>query len=217
MKKATKIIGIVVGIIFGIAALLVAAAAVEISFTYKDALPQLIGPAEEAQQVVKDVMQALDDQDYATASANMVGNPDLGMDAEPEDEVGKLFWSAYLDSFTYEIIGECYVTEDGLAQQVKITTMDLDAATEPLREKSQALLEERVAAAENPDEIYDEKGDYREDFVMAVLYDTALEVLEGEQPTKSAELILNMKYRDGRWQVIFDDALLKALIGGISG
>jgi hypothetical protein len=52
---------------------------------------------------------------------------------------------------------------------------------------------------------------------MAVLYDTALEVLEGDQPTKATELILNMKYRDGRWQVIFDDALLKALIGGISG
>ena len=217
MKKATRIIGLVVGILFGIAAILVAAVTVKISFDNMNALPQLIGPAEEAQQVVEKVMQALDDRDYAQAAANMVGTPDLGMDSEPEDAVGKLFWQAYLDSFSYEIIGECYVTKDGLAQQVKITTMDLNAATEPLREKSQQMLEERVAAAENPDEIYDDKGDYREDFVMEVLLDTAKEVLEGEQPTKSAELILNLKFRSGRWQVVFDDALLKALIGGISG
>ena len=52
---------------------------------------------------------------------------------------------------------------------------------------------------------------------MDVLYDTASEVLKGEQPTKTTELILNMKYRNGRWQVIFDDAFLKALIGGITG
>ena len=217
MKKATKVIALTVGIIFGIAALLVAAATVYIGFTNRDALPQLIGPAEEARNVVVELMEALDRQDYEAASNLMVGKPDLGMDQEPEDEVGKLFWNAYLDSFTFEIIGDCYVTKDGLAQQVKITTMNLDVATEPLREKSQEMLEERVAEAANPDDVYDEKGEYREDFVMDVLYDTASEVLKGEQPTKTTELILNMKYRNGRWQVIFDDAFLKALIGGITG
>lgn len=215
--KASKIIALIFGILFGIASILVATFTVAISFENMDALPQLIGPAEEAQGVVKDVMEALDGRRYTEAASYMVGVPDLGMDEEPEDEVGKLFWNAYLESFTYEIVGDCYVTEDGLAQQVKITTMDLDQATAPLREKSQALLEQRVKDAENTSDIYDENGEYREDFVMAVLHDTAVSVLEQEQATKTAELILNLKYRDGRWQVVFDDAFLKALIGGISG
>ncbi len=215
--KVSKIIALIVGILFGIASLLTAAFTVKLSFENKDALPQLIGPAEDARNVVEQIMVALDQQDYQTVSSLMVGNPDLGMDQEPADEVGKLFWTAYVQSFRYEMVGECYVTKDGLAQMVRISYMDLNEATEPLREASRTLLQERVANAKDASEVYNEAGEYREDVVMEVLQEAAEQVLQREFSQKTTELTVNLEFRDGRWQAIFDDAMLKALMGGITG
>ena len=105
--------------------------------------------------------------------------------------------------------------EQGLAQDVSISCMDVTSVTVNLKERSQTLLEQRVAEAVDVSEIYDENNDYREDFVMAVLRDAVEDALEEDARMMTMELTVNLSYQDGKWWVVADEALLDAISGGI--
>jgi hypothetical protein len=64
-------------------------------------------------------------------------------------------------------------------------------------------------------EIYDENNEYREDFVMNVLYDATVAVLEENAKKQTCEVTVNLSYQDGNWWVVADEALLDAISGGI--
>jgi hypothetical protein len=161
------------------------------------------------------LMNSICDGNYAEASQSIYGTPDLGVDREASDEVGILIWDAFESSISYELVGECYTTEQGLAQKVSITCLDVTSITDHLRDRSQALLEQRVSEAANVNEIYDENNEYREDFVMNVLYDATVAVLEENAKKQTCEVTVNLSYQDGNWWVVADEALLDAISGGI--
>lgn len=205
----------VLSVIFAIIGIAAAAAAVYLGMSNKDADPVLIAPPEEAEHQVVGLMNAVCDGDFTAASTYLQGQPNLGVDREATDEVGVLIWDAFCDSMSYELVGECYATEDGLAQNVTLTCMDVTSVTAVLKERSQALLEQRVEEAENLDEVYDEELQYREDFVMDVLYDAAVAALEEDATTMTTELTLNLSYQNEQWWIAADRALLDAISGGI--
>ena len=202
-------------LIFAMIGIATAAAAVYLALSNKTADPKLLLPPEEAEQQVVGLMDAVCRGDYTSASTYLQGQPGLGVDREATDEVGILIWEAFCDSMEYELVGECHATADGLSQNVKITCMDVTSVTAVLKDRSQALLEQRVDEAENLDEVYDDQLQYREDFVMDVLYDAAVAALEEDATTITTELTLNMTYQDGQWWIIADKLLLDAISGGI--
>ena len=202
-------------LVFAIVGIAAAVAAVSLSLSYKNANPMLLVPPEEAQHQVTGLMDAVCAGDYSTASTYLQGQPNLGVDREPTDAVGVLIWEAFCDSMRYELVGECYATEDGLAQNVVFSCIDITSVTETLKDRSQDLLEQRVEEAEDLDEVYDEDLQYREDFVMDVLYDAAVAALKEDAQTITAELTVNMAYQNGQWWIIGDKALLDAISGGI--
>lgn len=202
-------------VIFAMIGIATAAAAVNLALSNKAADPKLLLPPEEAEQQVVGLMDAVCQGDYTSASTYLLGQPNLGVDREATDEVGVLIWDAFCDSMEYELMGECHATADGLAQSVRITCMDVTSVTAVLKDRSQALLEQRVEEAENLDEVYDENLQYREDFVMNVLYDAAVAALEEDATTITTELTLNMSYQDGQWWIVVDKLLLDAISGGI--
>lgn len=202
-------------LVFAIVGIAAAVAAVSLSLSYKNANPMLLVPPEEAQQQVTGLMEAVCGGDYATASTYLQGQPNLGVDREPTDAVGVLIWEALCDSMQYELVGECYATEDGLAQNVVFSCIDVTSVTATLKDRSQTLLEQRVEEAEDLEEVYDEDLQYREDFVMDVLYDAATAVLKEDAQTITAELTVNMAFQNGQWWIIADKALLDAISGGV--
>lgn len=203
--------------IFGLLGILLLAATVCLSFYALDASPALLAAPEDALNQSEAMMEAVARGDFADAASRMQGQPDLGADREPADEVGKMIWAAFLDSIRYEFTGECYATDSGVARDVTVETLDISGVTASLRQRSQTLLNQRVAAAEDVEQIYDENGDYREDFVMEVLHDAARQALAEDGVTVSREMTLNLVYRQGQWWVVPDGALLAAISGGIAG
>lgn len=201
--------------VFAAIGLVTAALAVYIGMNFTDRAPTLLTPPTVARSKVVAMMDAVSDGNYAEAGKNILGNPDLGVDREPADRVGTLIWDAFQESISFELVGECYTTEDGLAQNVTFTSLDIESVTVNLKERSQALLEKRVDEAEDTSEIYDENNDYREDFVMDVLYDAAVQALEEDAVVKTVELTIKLSYADGGWWVVADTALLDAISGGI--
>lgn len=202
-------------LILAIVGLAAAAAGVYLGMTNIAANPVLLAPPEEAEQQVVGLMEAVCHGDYATASTYLQGQPGLGVDREASDEVGVLIWNALCDSMSYELVGECYATEEGLAQNVTMTCLDITSVTAVLKERSQALLEQRVEEAEDLEDVYDEDLQYREDFVMDVLYDAATAALAEDATYVTTELTLNLSYQGEKWWIIGDKALLDAISGGI--
>lgn len=205
----------VISAVFAVVAICAAALGVYLSLNYRNADPVLLSPPDEAESRVLEFMDAVCEGNYDKASQCMSGTPDLGLSREPADDVGKLLWDAYTGSLSYSVMGACYATDDGLAQQVSITGLDIESVTSVLKERSQALLEQRVQEAENADEVYDENNDYREDFVMQVLYDAAAQALKSDAEEKTVEFTVNLVYQNEQWMVLADNDLLDAISGGI--
>ena len=195
--------------------LIAAAAAIFLSMHFVDAKPMLLTPPDVARGKVIMLMNAVAEGNYEEASQAIYGTPDLGVDREAGDDVGVMIWDAFEGSVTYELKGDCYTTDQGLAQDLSVTCLDVTSVTANLKERSQKLLEHRVATAEDMSEVYDDNNDYREDFVMQVLYDATVQALNQDAKTVTSDVTINMIYENGQWWIVSDPALLSAITGGV--
>ena len=125
-----------------------------------------------------------------------------------------MLWEAFLDSTEYELTGDCYTTDVGVAQNVSFTYLDTASVTANLRDRAQTLLNQRVEEAEDVSEIYDENNDYKEQIVMEALQEAVQAALQEDAKTVTVTLTVNLKHQNGQWWVVVDNALLDAFSGG---
>lgn len=201
--------------LFGVIGICAAAAGIFLSLTFKHASPILVEQPQAARAQAAQLLDAVCEEDMGKASGLLYGTPSLGANRDPADAVGNALWDAFIDSMTYEIKSDCYATDSGVALDVTITALDFNSVTETLRTRSQVKLEARVAAAENAEDVYDENGDYREDFVMQVLYDSALDALAQDARLVSKDVTMSLVFDDGQWWIVPESSLLEAISGGI--
>lgn len=202
--------------LFGIVGAVLLAGTAYLSITSLDAPTELVTPPPAALECCETMMEAIGRGDFAAAGDMMYGTPDLGADREASDEVGIMIWDAFLASISYEFIGDCYATESGIARDVAIETLDISSVTEGLKERAQTLLAQRVAEAEDIEQIYNENGEYREDFVMECLYDAATAAMQEDAENVRRELTLNLVYSNEQWWVMPEQTLISAISGGIA-
>lgn len=214
-KSCRSLPSMILSALFTLTGIGLVAAVIFVCVSYANAKPILLSPPDAAGANVAAMMDAACSGDFDQASQYMIGTPDLGADREAQDAVGALIWAAYLNSMEYELLDNCYATDNGLAQNIRFTCLDISSVTAVLRDRSQTLLEQRVQEAEDVSEIYDENNEYREDFVMEVLYDAARKALAEDAGTVTVELTVNLRYQDGQWLIAADTALMDALFGDI--
>lgn len=202
-------------VLFGLLGLFAAGAGIFLALTNRDAGPVLVEQPQAARDRVQTMLDALCEGDWNTVSSSLYGTPDLGLDRDAADPVGQLFRQAVEDSYTYELAEDFHATDSGVSLNVVITALDLDCVTVNLRDRAQAKLEQRIREADDPDEVYDENNEFREEFVMGALYDAALEALEQDAQTISWEITLNLIYQNDRWWIMPEQTLLEAISGGI--
>lgn len=205
----------ILAVFFALLTIAAGCAGIYLAVSNLDAEPILLEAPEAARSQALAMMDSLCAGEYAEVSRVLYGQPELGMDREAADPVGLLFHEAYEASMAYELTRDCYATNSGVALDVKVTALDIDSLTAALRQKSQQLLEQRVAAATDTSEVYDENNEYREDVVMEVLYDAAEQVLAGEKPAVSWDVTLECVYENGQWWIVPEDTLLEVIGCGI--
>lgn len=214
MKKSLGYILILIG-------LGLAVATVAVAFANLQADPDLLGEDTVAQERIVTMMDAFCAGDYATAQSVLQGETDLGVDRQPADRVGQIIWEAFQSSMTYELVGERYATNSGIAQDIVITTMDVDAVIDYVEANAKTVLEQRVnehlGSQSGLDEIYDEENQYRDEFVMSVVQDVTRAAVENNTATVQTKLTLNLVWEDDQWWVVPNEALLDAVSGGILG
>lgn len=203
--------------IFGVLSVFLAAAVVFLTVSFLNAQPILVEAPEEAGSCVEELMDAACGGDYEKVSACLMGKPDLGLSTQPEGEAGKLIWQAYQESLSWQLEGDCYATDSGLAQKVVFTGLEIPSVTANLGQRAQELLAARVEESRDLTQIYDEKNEYREDFVMEVLTQAVEDAIREDGVVSRQELVLNLVYSQGQWRIQPEQKLLNVLSGGIAG
>ena len=168
-----------------------------------------------AREQALDMMDALCRGDYSAIASVLYGQPELGMDRAPADDVGALILNAYQESLDYGMERDCYVTDQGVALDITVTYLDVSSVTKNLRQRTRTLMEARVAAAEDPSLVYAAGGEYQEAFVMEALYDAAAQALEEDAATVKAKLTLECVFENGHWWIVPADGLMKVIGCGI--
>lgn len=201
--------------LFGLIGICAAVSALWLSAYGMGAAPAIIETPESALEQVEAMMDSFCRGDYAAAGDYLYGTPDLGADREAADAVGSLIWEAFQESMTYELAGECYATNDGLAQNIRVTTLDISGVTAYLEAHARENIETRAREAEDYDTVFDENDEYRTEFIQEVLRETTLQALEETAAQVTTEVTLNLVWSEGKWWVVSNEALLKAVSGGV--
>ena len=215
VAKMHPVVAALLAGLFGLVGLCAAVAVIHLGVHFTETKPILLAPPNSAMEQLTDMLDAVCDSDYAEASQYILGTPDLGADVSTQDALGQILWETFVQSMDYQLEGDCYTTDDGLAQDITFTYMDITSITATLRERSQAMLEQRVAEAEDITQVYNENNEYREDVVMEILFAATEAALAEDARTVTVPLTINLKFRDGKWWVVADTALLDAISGGI--
>lgn len=171
----------------------------------------------EATACTQQLMNALADGDYPAAEQLIYGDSKLGDPREASTELGKQVWIAFADSISYEFAGGCYTSSKGLSRDVTITTMDLSSFFDPMYGQAKSILDEKEKAAKEAENVGLVFHDGKVlDSVMEEIVDTVVTgALTGEAKTVTTTVTLELVNKDGRWQVMPNEALLKAISGGL--
>jgi len=157
--------------------------------------------------------QALNDGDLASAAEMIYGQPDLGVGTVPADPETAIIWDAFLESISFEFAGKCYATESGLARRGTISVLDVSGVTQKLPEHTQALVNQRIAEAEDLADIYDDQNQFRQELVTEILGQALRQTLAENAEMITREVTLQLINRDGNWWIVPDQALLNAISG----
>ena len=195
-------------------AVVLAVSALLICLTQRNAAPKLFGKAEGAEKCARAMMDCISRGDYAGASAYLYGTPSLGIGDQRETPAAECVWDAFVSSMECRSRGSCYATDAGVAMDFTVSGLDIPSLTQELKQRSAAVLEARVEAAENMSQVYDSNQQYREDFIQSVLEEAAREAVAAVSPVENA-VTVQLVYEGNQWWVVPDSALMTAISGGI--
>lgn len=179
-----------------------------------DAEPKLKELPEGAVACAQELQQAVAKADFEAISRCLYGHPNLGAEEKMTDAAGKALWEAFEDSLSLTYEGSCYATNSGIGCNAVVTSLDVAAVAQSLSGHAHALMTQRVAQAEEMEELYDESNNFRADLVEEVLQQAMGKALENGETVKR-NVTLTLVCENGQWYAVADDAFLQAISGGL--
>lgn len=179
--------------------------------------PVILKTPVRAEELAEAFLSAVCAGDYEKASERLYGTPDLGKPLKDGSMAVSLMWESFLDSFTYDPLGECYPAGSGVAIDATIRFLDIPDAMGRLETCARELLEKRTLAAETSQEIYDENNEYRQEVISQVLQDAVARTLEKNAQRRERTVSLRLVYEGEQWWILPEAELLRVLAGDFSG
>lgn len=154
-------------------------------------------------------------REWKTAAWYVRGEPDLGLDREPENELEGEIWNAFLRSWSWSL-GEGERTDELHASQtINFSYLSQKRLLEGVNGEIRDLLAIRVDEADDLKDVYTDDGGFRTDVVYQALSQTVEQRLKKpENYMVTVPVTVQLAYRDSRWQVVPEESLWLALSGG---
>lgn len=178
--------------------------------------PLAVEVPREATACSERLAETLSQGDLGAAARLLYGQPELGVDDAPSDPMAARFWDAFRDSMTCDFSGECYVLDGDFARDAVITALDVEAMTRDFQTRSADLMRQRVEAATEMSELYDENNNFRQDLIDQVMDQACQEAIQQAQTTRTWNSTWRLVHQDGQWWVIPDEELLSAFSAGLA-
>ena len=152
---------------------------------------------------------------YEAACGQLRDYADLGLGDVPSTAAGRAVYDALHQSFSYELVGEPEIRMLDAAQRVRFRFLALPSINDDVAAEAKHQIEE-IVDSRSASEVYDEERHY----LPAVTDEAYLAALEAvlahaEDYYTETEFALSLTYTDGRWQILMNPELLRALSGGI--
>lgn len=125
-------------------------------------------------------------------------------------ELGELARS----SFSYRILSSQAVKNEGVANDVSVTWLNVAALTDGMEEEIQQLLNQELEAAASSVEIYDEDLNYRQDVLDRVFAQVLAGRMENAEAYIQTDTIIIQTTNDTPPKLILSEALCNILANG---
>ena len=151
---------------------------------------------------------------YSSACDNLAEYSDIGLDVKPDDVVSAKMIDALRTSYDYELVGDCIINGLSASQKVRIRYLDLSKMSSDLQQNTNETIRLMVDS-HLKNEIYDEDGNYRNDFISEA-YSEAVDIaLSHKNDYYSYSMIdIDMSYKSNHWLIYSSPELFAALCGG---
>ncbi len=172
-------------------------------------------PKGDPRETVTAFFDALNSGDYDSAYSHISGYTSLGLENTPSDSVSKAAYDALKASYKYKLLGNCSVDKRSASQQLEFSYLELSSVKGDVSSVCIDKLEE-IAAERSQADLYSEDSKFlpavsEEAFELAV--NEVLKTPEKHCVTDTIQI--QLEYKDERWLIIPDAALINALSGGI--
>lgn len=163
---------------------------------------------------VSEFFEAIERKDYDTYTDYLYECKSLGLENEPEDKTEKILWNEFRSGFSHEIKGTAVTEYDRARVNVRVSGLSLSKFSEDVKKKTKANISRIM---DNPSEgvkIFDENGDYLEDFITEQ-YNKAIEetLKDGKKYRSDTEITVELVYIQGKWKIVVSDELAETLNG----
>ena len=128
-------------------------------------------------------------------------------------ELGELARS----SFSYQILSSQAVKNEGVANDVSVTWLNVAALTEGMEEEIQQILTQELETAASSAEIYDEDLNYRQDVLDRVFAQVLSGRMENAEAYIQTDTIIIQTTNDTPPKLILSEALCNILANGRAG
>ena len=199
----------------GAAAILLAGCGIRLGVTAPEKNPVLLKTDSSAELLCQKFAQCLDDGDFEGLSETFLGSPQIS--GGGTEELSQRIWESYVNSMNCRLEDGLYCTNQGLAQDITLEALDLEALGKQLQKRVPILLEARIAKAKDIGELYDSKNGYRQDVIDQVLLQALEEILSKNPATRETPLTLRLCRSEGQWYLQPEGELIRFLSGNMAG
>lgn len=205
----------ILAVLLWLMALAVAAFAIFLTARFPGTEARLLTETEDPMVTAEAFLNALCAGDYATAGSHLQGNPDLGLDTLPEEEIPRLLNEAFRQSWRWSP-GLLWHKGSEARLPISFTALDLTKLTADLNGDVLASLALRLDSAQRLEELYNEDNTWREDAVLQATEDVLRRRLRHEEEYLSTtQLTLLLRYENRRWLIVPDEMLYEVLAGEV--
>lgn len=209
--KAARLFAVMLGIV-GLALML---GTVGLCLTSLDAPVKLQEVPREAVACAEELRQALDEGNLTAVEEKLYGQPSLGVEEALTEEAAAV-WELFRTGISCELTSDLYVSGSALAVDAVVTVPEIASITDTLQDHALTLMNQRIASATEMSELYDEGNNFRVELIEEVMAQ-AVETAFKEPPEMlTYETTWLLVFREGQWWAVPDQALMKALSGGLA-
>jgi hypothetical protein len=200
--------------IFAVAGIVLLLGSVGLCLFSLNAQPRVTEIPQGAVQCSEQLGSAVAGRDYAALEGCIYGQPKLGLEGAPEEELAGMVWELAETNLQFSWQGDCYVRDGSFRRDASVTYMDVSSILENLPTRAHALLTQQVEAAESMEDLYDASGEFRKELVDQVMKAALTQCCLEDARTVTASVSVELVHRDGQWWAVPDRQLLTALSCG---